>query len=63
AAFIRQMDAMSQEFGIKLIRGAGPQVRLAAVQLVEKYGPDVLEECAKVHFKTYNEVLGLPLED
>lgn len=63
AAFIRQMDAMSQELGVKLIRGAGPQVRLAAVQLVEKYGPDVLEECAKVHFKTYNEVLGLPLED
>ena len=46
-----------------MIRGAGPQVRLAAVQLVEKYGPDVLEECAKVHFKTYNEVLGLLLED
>lgn len=63
AAFIRQMDAMSEELGVKLIRGAGPQVRQAAVQLVEKHGPDVLEQCAKVHFKTYNEVLGLPVEE
>ena len=63
AAFIRQMDAMSQELGVKLIRGAGPQVRQAAKQLVEKHGADVLEQCAKVHFKTYNEVLGLPLEE
>ena len=63
AAFIRQMDAMSQELGVKLVRGAGPQVRQAAMQLVEKHGPDVLEQCAKVHFKTYNEVLGLPMEE
>ena len=62
AAFIREMDALGRELGCPLMRGAGPQVGAVARKLVAEKGPEVLETCAKTHFKTYREVLGLPEE-
>ena len=63
AAFIREMDALGRELGVKLIRGAGPQVAETARKLVAEKGAEVLPRCAKTHFRTYREVLGLPTED
>ena len=62
AAFIREMDALGRDLGVPLMRGAGPQVSEVARKLVAEKGPEVLETCAKTHFKTYREVLGLPEE-
>ena len=62
AAFIREMDALGRELGVTLIRGAGPQVAATARELVAAHGAEVLTRCAKTHFKTYREVLGLPEE-
>ncbi len=56
--FLRQMDKLSSTLGVELPRGGGPQVKVAGRQLLEKYGRDVFNSCAKIHFKTYSELVG-----
>jgi ribonuclease HIII len=55
--FLRQMDKLSETLGVELPRGGGPQVKVVGRQLLEKHGPGVFESCAKLHFKTYKELL------
>lgn len=55
--FLRQMDKLSESLGVELPRGGGPQVKIIGRQLLEKHGPGIFESCAKLHFKTYKELL------
>lgn len=55
--FLRQMNKLSETLGVELPRGGGPQVKIIGRQLLEKHGPGVFEFCAKLHFKTYTELL------
>lgn len=60
-AFLRGMAVLEREFGMSFPRGAGPQVRAAAEQLLKQHGPEVFGRCAKLHFKTYAELTGRPV--
>ena len=55
-AFIDWMDAKSKTLGVRLDRGASARVKETARKLVEARGPEILQEVAKVHFKTAHEV-------
>ncbi len=57
AAFIREMDALGKELGISLMRGAGPQVAETAKVLAVRGGAELLERCAKMHFRTCENAL------
>lgn len=49
-AFLRELDQLSEQFGIKFPKGAGKQVDEVAAVLIEKEGETALEHCAKLHF-------------
>ena len=50
--FLEELKNTGEQIGTVLPKGAGPQVEVVARDLVKKYGEDVLEKIAKVHFKT-----------
>lgn len=50
--FVAWMDRASDEHGIKLPKGAGPQVTEAGKQFLARHGAGRLPEVAKMHFKT-----------
>ncbi len=56
--FLKGMEKLGGELGVELPRGAGPLVKEAGRKLIAKHGPGVFEQCAKLHFKTYNELIG-----
>jgi ribonuclease HIII len=58
--FIDWMDECSRRLGFKLPRGA-THVKKEAARLIEERGTEALPKVAKMHFKTANEVLGLPV--
>lgn len=57
AEYVRQMHALSQKFGAKLQKGAGPLVKEQAVQIVRTLGARALVDFAKLHFRTAYEVV------
>jgi ribonuclease HIII len=57
AEFIRAMHALSQQFGEKLQKGAGPLVKVQAEQIMQKFGTRALVDFAKLHFRTAYEVV------
>lgn len=57
AAFLEGLERLSQQFEIEIPKGASPQVIRIGKQLVNKFGPQILEEVAKLHFKTKEEIL------
>jgi len=57
AAFLREMKALSDEYGVDIPKGAAPQVDKAGRELVKLYGPEVLSRVAKLHFKNYHRVV------
>jgi ribonuclease HIII len=57
AEFVRQMVALSREFGAPLQKGAGPLVKVQATQLIERLGARALGNFAKLHFRTAYEVV------
>jgi ribonuclease HIII len=57
AEFLRRLDALSRETGVKLLKGASPAVENVARALVQQRGRDVLQDVAKVHFKTTQRVV------
>ncbi|WP_294504003.1 ribonuclease HIII [uncultured Victivallis sp.] len=59
--FLKGMAKLGAELGEELPRGAGPQVRETGRRLMERYGASVFERCAKLHFKTCNELTGSPV--
>ncbi len=59
AEFLKRLYFLSQDIGLELPKGASPLVEEAAVNLVRRHGPEVLEKVAKTHFKITQRVLAL----
>lgn len=57
AAFLNGLQRLSDELGISLPKGASTATIQAGRKLVRKYGNEILQRAAKVHFKTTKEVL------
>ena len=57
AEFIRQIDRLSQEYGVTVPRGASAQVDNVGRHLVATHGPELLDKIAKRHFKNYYRVV------
>ena len=57
AQFLRTLQQLSEKVGMKLPKGAGPPVIEAGKALVKKHGPQILQDCAKLHFKTTRRIL------
>ncbi len=57
AEYVRQMHALSQKFGAKLQKGAGPLVKQQAHEIIRKFGAPALGDFAKLHFRTAYEVV------
>ncbi len=57
AEFVHQMEQFSKQYGMEIPKGAAAHVDEAGRRLVAKYGPDVLKQVAKVHFKNYGRAL------
>jgi len=55
--FVRRLERLGKDVGATLPKGANPHVKQVAVDLVHRYGPDVLRKVAKTHFKTHAQVL------
>jgi ribonuclease HIII len=56
AEFLRRLDALGQEAGMRLPKGASAQVEAAARALVAARGADALSGFAKLHFRTTTRV-------
>ncbi len=54
--FLRGMERLSSEFGCEIPRGASGKVSACAERLVERFGIESLNRCAKTHFKTYENL-------
>ena len=59
--FLKGMEKLSAEVGIPLPRGCGADVRAAGKKLLETHGAEIFQRCAKTHFKTCNELTGMPV--
>ncbi|MBT6768634.1 MAG: ribonuclease HIII [Opitutales bacterium] len=57
AAYVRYMDSLSKRFGDALKKGASAMVKEQATEILEKFGPDVFKDFAKLHFRTAYEVV------
>lgn len=55
-AFINWLDHKSKDLSLKLQRGVSANVKETAKMLVERNGPAILREVAKVHFRTAHEI-------
>jgi ribonuclease HIII len=62
AAFVSGIETLSQEVGFELPKGASTLVIAAGRKLMKKVGGDKFGRFAKLHFKTYQEVLSLQLD-
>lgn len=54
--FVSKMNRLSNEFGVMLPFGASPQVKVAARKFIQAHGRENLEQVAKLHFKTTQEL-------
>ena len=61
AAFVEGIDTLSKEAGFELPKGASKQVIEAGRRLIQKHGGESMGKFAKLHFKTYNDILSLNL--
>lgn len=50
AAFLREMDRLSDEIGFRLPKGASDKVDRAIAEIIVSKGEQTLDSCAKVHF-------------
>lgn len=57
AGFLHSLQKLGESYGVKIPKGASPQVREVAGQIVESHGPKVLLDTAKCHFRTTDAVL------
>lgn len=49
-SFLNEMDKLSEQVGIELLRGASNKVDQRIAQVIREKGADILDTCAKVHF-------------
>ena len=57
AAFIREVNKLSEKYKSNIPRGASSLVDKAGQQLVDKFGIGILEKVSKIHFKNYSRVV------
>jgi ribonuclease HIII len=57
AAFLEGLERLGKQHDIELPKGASHPVIKAGKALVKKFGPQILEQTAKLHFKTKEEIL------
>ena len=57
AAFIREMEKLSDQYGLTIPKGAAAQVDEAGRRVVSMHGIESLTNLAKIHFKNYNRVV------
>lgn len=57
AAFIREMQKLSDSYGITIPKGAAAQVDEAGRMIVRMHGIEALPNLAKLHFKNYRRVV------
>jgi len=57
SAFVDGIAKLSEEYETELPKGASAAVIKAGKELVAKFGPEVLNKVAKVHFKTKTDIL------
>ena len=58
AEFVWAMERLEKVAGQRLPKGAGPPVLAAAREMVAREGPEALEQYAKLHFRTTEQVGG-----
>lgn len=56
--FLREMQQLNEKFGLVFPKGAGNQVNEALRQFVSQYDKQRLDEVGKLHFRTFEGVLG-----
>ncbi|TAK61978.1 MAG: ribonuclease HIII [Dehalococcoidia bacterium] len=56
AEFLRRLEQLSRDAGVRLPKGAGPPVEAAARAIVTSRGAAALDGLAKMHFKTTQRV-------
>ena len=59
AEFVRAMQKGSDYFGFEIPKGVSAKVKEAAERVIKEHGPEMLPRCAKINFKTTDEVLAL----
>jgi ribonuclease HIII len=58
AAFVKEMDELSHKTGLRIPKGASsPRIKIVGQQIVERWGHEGLRRCAKLHFKTTQQLL------
>ena len=55
--FLKEFDKISDEVGIPLPKGAGPEVDKIGEELVNKYGEEKLKDVAKYNFRNTQRIL------
>ncbi len=55
--FLKEMKKLSEEYKMTIPLGAGTQVDEVGVELVKKYGKDILKNIAKLNFKNTDKIL------
>lgn len=56
AGFLEGLKTLGEELGMELPKGASQIVKEVAQKLIAKWGREILEKAAKVHFKTTGEI-------
>ncbi|MDF2577925.1 MAG: ribonuclease [Chlamydiales bacterium] len=62
AAFLEGLKQLGDRLGYPLPKGAASITIDFGKKAVEQYGPAILTDIAKTHFKTVKQILGLPVE-
>ena len=62
AAFLRRLQDLGEQAGMKLPKGAGEPVDRCAAELAARGGAELLSRFAKMHFRNSSKALGLPVE-
>jgi ribonuclease HIII len=57
SAFLEGLERLSKQYELEIPKGASSAVIRVGKQLVKKFGPQILEQVAKLHFKTKEEIL------
>ncbi|MBQ4262652.1 MAG: ribonuclease HIII [Bacilli bacterium] len=55
--FLKEMDKLSETYGVSIPKGANEKVDAIGKQLINKYGKDVLNDIAKTNFKNMDKIL------
>lgn len=58
AEFLRRLDGLSKQYGVKLHKGAGPPTDEAGRRFIEIRGREALAKVAKIHFKNTAKIIG-----